>query len=110
MMQQAQTALAPTASAASKLQTEQDARLSFAALLVGALIAIGSGGLDIRHQLPLEEGGGSATMSRPSKQPSAEMVPIVRFDNCCFWSDAVRSVDLEKNDEMANGRRVGSRT
>lgn len=73
-MQQAQTALASTAAVASNPQAEQDARqaadtaarviaratwFSFAALVVGAVIAIGSGNLGFRHQPPFEEGGGS---------------------------------------------------
>jgi hypothetical protein len=73
--QQLQGAAASAASAASSPQAEQDARqaadtaaravaratwFSFAALLVGAIIALGSGSLGFRHQPPFEEGGGSA--------------------------------------------------
>jgi MFS family permease len=72
--QQLQAAVASAASAASTPQAEQDARqaadsaargvaraswYSFAALIVGAIIAIVSGGAGFRHQPPFEEGGGS---------------------------------------------------
>jgi MFS family permease len=72
--QQLQAAVASAASAASSPQAEQDARqaadtaaravaraswYSFAALVVGAIIAIVSGGAGFRHQPPFEEGGGS---------------------------------------------------
>ncbi|WP_062643784.1 YrzE family protein [Caballeronia arationis] len=65
---------ASAASAASSPRAEQDARqaadmaargvaraswYSFAALIVGAIIAIVSGGAGFRHQPPFEEGGGS---------------------------------------------------
>lgn len=72
--QQLQAAVASAASAASSPQAEQDARqaadtaargvaraswYSFAALIVGAIIAVVSGGAGFRHQPPFEEGGGS---------------------------------------------------
>jgi MFS family permease len=72
--QQLQAAVASAASAASSPQAEQEARqaadtaargvaraswYSFAALIVGAIIAILSGGTGFRHQPPFEEGGGS---------------------------------------------------
>lgn len=72
--QQLQAAVASAASAASSPQAEQDARqaadtaargvaraswYSFAALIVGAIIAIVSGGAGFRHQPPFEESGGS---------------------------------------------------
>jgi MFS family permease len=72
--QQLQAAVASAASAASSPQAEQDARqaadtaargvaraswYSFAALLVGAIIAIVSGAAGFHHQPPFEEGGGS---------------------------------------------------
>jgi hypothetical protein len=75
MTQQAQNTLASAAAAASGPQAETDARaaadtaaravaratwFSFAALIVGAIIALGSSNLGFRHQPPLEEGGGSA--------------------------------------------------
>ncbi|SAL77429.1 hypothetical protein AWB67_05089 [Caballeronia terrestris] len=72
--QQLQAAVASAASAASSPQAEQDARqaadtaargvaraswYSFAALIVGAIIAIVSSGAGFRHQPPFEESGGS---------------------------------------------------
>jgi MFS family permease len=72
--QQVQAAVASAASAASSPDAEQDARqtadtaargvaraswFSFAALLVGAIIAIVSGGAGFRHQPPFEDVGGS---------------------------------------------------
>ena len=74
--QQVQAAVASAASAASSPQAEQTARetadaaargvaraswFSFAALIVGAIIAIVSGGTGFRHQPPFEESGGTAT-------------------------------------------------
>ncbi|CAL8481344.1 YrzE family protein [Caballeronia sp. S22] len=74
--QQVQAAVASAASAASSPQAEQTARetadaaargvaraswFSFAALIVGAIIAIVSGGAGFRHQPPFEESGGTAT-------------------------------------------------
>ncbi|MEC5409367.1 hypothetical protein VOM14_27860 [Paraburkholderia sp. MPAMCS5] len=74
--QQVQAAVASAASAASSPDAEQNARqaadtaargvaraswFSFAALVVGAIIAIVSGGAGFRHQPPFEEGGGSST-------------------------------------------------
>ncbi|MDR5798032.1 YrzE family protein [Caballeronia sp. LZ008] len=74
--QQVQAAVASAASAASSPQAEQTARetadtaarglaraswFSFAALVVGVIIAIVSGGAGFRHQPPFEESGGSAT-------------------------------------------------
>jgi len=73
--QQVQAAVASAASAASGPEAEQNAReaadtaargvaraswFSFAALIVGAIIAIVSGGAGFRHQPPYEESGGSA--------------------------------------------------
>ncbi|KQR78448.1 hypothetical protein ASG35_08385 [Burkholderia sp. Leaf177] len=73
--QQLQAAVASVASAASSPEAEQDARqaadtaargvaraswFSFAALVVGAIIAIVSGGAGFRHQPPFEDVGGSA--------------------------------------------------
>ncbi|SAK84731.1 hypothetical protein AWB77_04437 [Caballeronia fortuita] len=74
--QQVQAAVASAASAASSPQSEQTAReaadsaargvaraswFSFAALIVGGIIAIVSGGAGFRHQPPFEESGGTAT-------------------------------------------------
>ncbi|SAK56880.1 hypothetical protein AWB76_02369 [Caballeronia temeraria] len=74
--QQIQAAAASAASAASGPQAEQTARetadaaargvaraswFSFAALIVGAIIAIVSGGAGFRHQPPFEESGGAAS-------------------------------------------------
>jgi len=73
--QQVQTAVASAASAASGPDTEQNVReaadtaargvaraswFSFAALVVGAIIAIVSGGAGFRHQPPFDGTGGSA--------------------------------------------------
>lgn len=73
--QQVQAAVASAASSASGPDAEQNARqaadtaargvaraswFSFAALIVGAIIAIVSGGAGFRHQPPFEEGGGAA--------------------------------------------------
>ena len=73
--QQMQAAVASAASAASSPAVEQDARqvadtaarsvaraswFSFAALIVGAIIALVSGGAGFRHQPPFEDAGGSA--------------------------------------------------
>lgn len=73
--QQVQTAVASAASAASSPAAEQDVRqaadtaaravaraswFSFAALIVGAIIAIVSGSAGFRHQPPVEDKGGSA--------------------------------------------------
>ncbi|MCC8392255.1 hypothetical protein LJ656_06605 [Paraburkholderia sp. MMS20-SJTR3] len=73
--QQLQAAVASAASAASGPDAEQNARqaaetaargvaraswFSFAALIVGAIIAIVSGAAGFRHQPLVEEGGGSA--------------------------------------------------
>jgi hypothetical protein len=72
--QQLQAAVASAASAASSPEMQQDARqaadtaargvaraswFSFAALIVGAIIAIVSGAAGFRHQPPFEETGGS---------------------------------------------------
>jgi hypothetical protein len=72
--QQMQTAVASAASAASSPQAQQDAReaadtaaravaraswFSFAALVVGAIIAAVSGGAGFRHQPPFEDAGGT---------------------------------------------------
>ncbi|AET94879.1 hypothetical protein [Caballeronia cordobensis] len=74
--QQVQAAVASAASEASSPQAEQDVRqaadaaarsvaraswFSFAALVVGAIIAIVSGAAGFRHQPPFEEGGGSSS-------------------------------------------------
>jgi MFS family permease len=73
--QQAQAALDGGASAGASADAQQDAMqatqtaargiaratwYSFAALLVGAIIAVVSGSAGFRHQPPFEEGGGSA--------------------------------------------------
>jgi MFS family permease len=73
--QQMQAAVASAASAASSPEAGQDARqaadtaargvaraswFSFAALIVGAIIAVVSGGAGFRHQPPFEDAGGSA--------------------------------------------------
>jgi hypothetical protein len=73
--QQMGAAIASAASEASSPQAEQDARqvadtaargvaraswFSVAALLVGAIIALVSGGTGFRHQPPFEDAGGSA--------------------------------------------------
>jgi hypothetical protein len=73
--QQAQAALDGASSAAASGDAQQDAMqaahtaargiaratwYSFAALLVGAIIAVVSGSAGFRHQPPFEEGGGSA--------------------------------------------------
>jgi hypothetical protein len=78
--QQLQAAVASAASAASSPQAEQDAQqpadtaargvaraswYSFAALIVGAIIAIVSGGAGFRHQPPFEEAGGSVRNGGP---------------------------------------------
>ncbi|SAL86756.1 hypothetical protein AWB74_07834 [Caballeronia arvi] len=79
--QQVQAVVASAASAASSPQAEQTARetadtaargvaraswFSFAALIVGAIIAIVSGSAGFRHQPPFEESGGMATgVDRP---------------------------------------------
>jgi hypothetical protein len=72
--QQVQAAVASVASAASSPQAEQDARqaadtaaravaraswFSFAALVVGAIIAAVSGSAGFRHQPPFEDAGGA---------------------------------------------------
>jgi hypothetical protein len=74
--QQVQSVVASAASVASSPQAEQNARqaadtaaravaratwFSFAALVVGAIIALGSGSLGFRHQPLYEEGGGSSS-------------------------------------------------
>jgi len=74
--QQVQSLAASAASVASSPQAEQNARqtadtaaravaratwFSFAALVVGAIIALGSGSLGFRHQPLYEEGGGAAS-------------------------------------------------
>jgi hypothetical protein len=78
--QQAQAAADAMASAASSPDAQQDAVqtaqtaargiaratwYSFAALVVGAIIAVVSGGAGFRHQPPFEEGGGSALGDAP---------------------------------------------
>jgi hypothetical protein len=75
LAQQVQNTLASAATAASSPQAEADARtaadaaaravaratwFSVAALIVGAVIALGSGNLGFRHQPPFEEGGGAS--------------------------------------------------
>jgi hypothetical protein len=76
LKQQVQSVVASAASVASGPQAEQNARqasdtaaravaratwFSFAALVVGAVIALGSGSLGFRHQPIYEEGGGSSS-------------------------------------------------
>ncbi|HZZ02336.1 YrzE family protein [Paraburkholderia sp.] len=78
--QQVQGVIAPAASEASSPTAAADARqagdtaardvaraswFSFAALIVGAIIALGSGSLGFRHQPPFEEGGGAALDDAP---------------------------------------------
>ncbi len=73
--QQMQAAVASAASEASNPEAEQDARqvadsaargvaraswFSFAALIVGAIISLVSGGAGFRHQPPFEDAGGTA--------------------------------------------------
>jgi hypothetical protein len=73
--QQVQTAVASAASEASSPEADQDARqaadtaargvaraswYSFAALIVGAIISLVSGGAGFRHQPPFEDAGGTA--------------------------------------------------
>ncbi|MEZ0605664.1 YrzE family protein [Paraburkholderia sp. IW21] len=73
--QQVQGMIASAASEVSSPSAAEDARqvgdtaardvaraswFSFAALIVGAVIALGSGSLGFRHQPPFEEGGGAA--------------------------------------------------
>lgn len=94
LKQQAQNAIASVTAAASSPQAEADARqtadtaargvaraswFSFAALIVGAIIGIVSGGAGFRHQPVFEDAGGSANddaelrtdprRARPSSQP-----------------------------------------
>jgi hypothetical protein len=72
--QQLQSVVASATAVASSPQAEQDARaaadtaaravaratwFSFAALIVGAIIAVTAGNLGFRHQPPAEEGGGA---------------------------------------------------
>jgi MFS family permease len=79
--QQVQAAVASAASVASGPEAEQNARqaadtaargvaraswFSFAALVVGAIIAIVSGGAGFRHQPPFEESGGAAVERDPA--------------------------------------------
>lgn len=79
--QQVQAAVASAASAASSPDAEQNARqaadtaargvaraswFSFAALIVGAIISIVSGGAGFRHQPPFEESGGTAVDRDPA--------------------------------------------
>jgi MFS family permease len=90
--QQVQAAMASAASAASGPDAEQNARMaadaaargvaraswfSFAALIVGAIIAIVSGATGFRHQPPFEEGGGSA-VDRDVAPARARMVQAGR--------------------------------
>jgi MFS family permease len=94
-MQQLQAATASAASAASNPEAQQDTRqaadtaargvaraswFSFAALIVGAIIAIVSGGAGFRHQPPFEDAGGSAVgndaipaRSRVTRPPSGRL-------------------------------------
>jgi MFS family permease len=77
--QQVQAAVASAASAASGPEAQQDARegadtaaravaraswFSFAALVVGAIIAAVSGGAGFRHQPPFEEAGGTGVENK----------------------------------------------
>ncbi|KXU94755.1 hypothetical protein CR51_26260 [Caballeronia megalochromosomata] len=79
--QQVQAAVASAASAASSPDAEQNARqaadtaargvaraswFSFAALVVGAIISLVSGGAGFRHQPPFEESGGTPVDRDPT--------------------------------------------
>jgi hypothetical protein len=76
MTQLAQNSLASAVAGTTSPQDQQDAQqaadtgaravaratwFSFAALFVGAVIALGAGGLGFRHQPPFEEAGGSSS-------------------------------------------------
>lgn len=86
---QVQGALASASAEASGPQAEADARqaadtaargiaraswFSFAALIVGAIIAVVSGGAGFRHQPPFEEAGGGA-LNDPAVRPSQRVAP-----------------------------------
>jgi hypothetical protein len=83
--QQVQAAVASAASAASSPQAQHDAReaadtgaravaraswFSFAALVVGAIIAAVSGGAGFRHQPPFEDAGGTGVGSNAASARS----------------------------------------
>jgi len=86
--QQVQAAVASAASEASSPEAEQDARqaadtaargvaraswYSFAALIVGAIISLVSGGAGFRHQPPFEDAGGTA-VGNDAVQPRSRVV------------------------------------
>ena len=88
--QQVQSAVASAASAASGPEAEQDARraadtaaravaraswFSFAALVVGAIIAAVSGSAGFRHQPPFEDAGGAAVESEAAAARSRVVRP-----------------------------------
>jgi len=90
LKQQAQSAIASATAEASSPQAEADARqaadtaergvaraswFSFAALVVGAIIAIVSGGAGFRHQPPFEDVGGSATDDGALRTGTRRVVP-----------------------------------
>jgi hypothetical protein len=88
--QQVQAAIASAASAASGPEAEQDARrtadtaaravaraswFSFAALVVGAIIAAVSGSAGFRHQPPFEDAGGAGVESEAAAARSRVVRP-----------------------------------
>ena len=90
LKRQAQSAMASVSAEASSPQAETDARqaadtaargvaraswFSFAALVVGAIIAIVSGGAGFRHQPPFEDAGGSATEDGALRTGTRQVVP-----------------------------------
>jgi hypothetical protein len=91
--QQAQGALASATAEASSPQAEADARqtadtaargvaraswFSFAALIVGAIIAIVSGSAGFRHQPPFEDAGGSSRDDPDLRTPGTRIDPLSR--------------------------------
>lgn len=93
LKQQAQSAMASATAEASSPQAEADARqaadtaargvaraswFSFAALIVGAIISIVSGGAGFRHQPPFEDAGGSATGDPAMRTGTRRVMPSNR--------------------------------
>ncbi|OTP80110.1 hypothetical protein PAMC26510_03890 [Caballeronia sordidicola] len=93
LKQQAQDAVASATAAASSPDAEANARqaadtaargvaraswFSFAALIVGAIIAIVSGGAGFRHQPPFEDAGGSAVGDDAVRTRSTRVDPLNR--------------------------------
>ena len=91
LKQQAQDAVASATAAASSPDAEANARqaadtaargvaraswFSFAALIVGAIIAIVSGGAGFRHQPPFEDAGGSAVGDDAVRTRSTRVDPL----------------------------------